>query len=316
MVIPSRQEVHAWATSVEEPPSHVVAVGNVPALVAETDIRDSLRKLLGPDKVWRRGRVYDSTCNRSAILFTVGRDICQEMAANTLVAPECPPEGYPFIYSELPVIREMFSSRGPTQVPEEPSASTWPLPTPVSKAITMAAQSQSYRKLKAFSGVLPTPQGEEGIDLWRENALKVVEEWSCTDTVKRQRIMECLRPPASTIVTIHRDQHPELTALEMVEFLFEAYELAEDEGAIWTKYFNVYQKEGEDVSAFIHRLQLVLGILLNCKLIPASGMDEALHKQYLRGSSPTHPIANMLRSKIMDGGPSMFTELLRQVKMQ
>ncbi|MEE6517572.1 hypothetical protein FKM82_027895 [Ascaphus truei] len=95
--------------------------------------------------------------------------------------------------------------------------------------------------------------------------------------------MECLRPPASIIVTIHRELHPELTPLEMMEFLLDAYGLVDDEGAIWTRYYHLYQKEGEDLSAFIHRLQLVLGILLNRKLIPASGMDEALRKQYLRG---------------------------------
>ncbi|XP_075428343.1 vomeronasal type-2 receptor 116-like [Ascaphus truei] len=127
--------------------------------------------------------------------------------------------------------------------------------------------------------------------------------------------MECLRPPASTIVTIHREQHPELMPLEIVEFLLEAYGLAEYEGAIWKKNYNLYQKEGEDISAFIHRLQLVLETLLNRKLILASGMDEALRKQYLRGSSPTHPIANMLRSTLMEGSPPTFTGLLRKVKI-
>ncbi|XP_075448141.1 uncharacterized protein LOC142490155 [Ascaphus truei] len=102
--------------------------------------------------------------------------------------------------------------------------------------------------------------------------------------------------------------------IDKVEFLTEAYGVAEDDRALWAKYYAITQKDGEDLSAFIHRLQIALGPLLHRKFVLASQMDEYLHKQYLRGSSPNHPIANMIRENLTRGSPPNFTGLLQQVK--
>lgn len=51
----------------------------------------------------------------------------------------------------------------------------------------------SYPRLCLFSGVLPTPCGEEQFDNWLEKAQLMVVESECADIEKRHRLMESLK---------------------------------------------------------------------------------------------------------------------------
>lgn len=70
----------------------------------------------------------------------------------------------------------------------------------VDKCNTAPADTQSYRKLRMFSGVRPTPSGEEEYDAWAEQTMHLLEEWQCSDNVKKQRVVESLKGPAADIV--------------------------------------------------------------------------------------------------------------------
>lgn len=70
----------------------------------------------------------------------------------------------------------------------------------VDKCNTAPADTQSYRKLCVFSGVRPNPNGEEEYDAWAEQTMHLLEEWQCSDNVKKQRIVESLKGPAADIV--------------------------------------------------------------------------------------------------------------------
>lgn len=48
-----------------------------------------------------------------------------------------------------------------------------------------------------FSGVKPIPSGEEDYDAWAEQTMHLLEEWQCSDNVKKQRIVESLKGPAA-----------------------------------------------------------------------------------------------------------------------
>lgn len=58
----------------------------------------------------------------------------------------------------------------------------------------------SYRRLRTFSGLLPTPAGKEQFDHWLGQARLMVEECGCSLKEKRRRLMESLRGPALEIV--------------------------------------------------------------------------------------------------------------------
>lgn len=49
-----------------------------------------------------------------------------------------------------------------------------------------------YRKLRPFSGFIPTPPGEDEYEVWVEQTTHILEEWQCANNVKKQRLVECL----------------------------------------------------------------------------------------------------------------------------
>lgn len=55
----------------------------------------------------------------------------------------------------------------------------------VDKCNTVPADTQGYRKFGLFSGVKPTPNGEEEYDAWAEQTVHLLEEWQCSDNVKK-----------------------------------------------------------------------------------------------------------------------------------
>ncbi|MEE6516869.1 hypothetical protein FKM82_026683, partial [Ascaphus truei] len=331
MALPSRQSVRDWARQQHTPSHRVVAVSQVPISLPLETLQTALRQLPGFSKARLVDVEIDKNPQWNTLLVDCHRDIVlmEPQAPQFLQLPNAPPGGSPLIYPLVepqtevqslnlaitdPVSQEAELLRDMIQNLTEKISQLTPPPSLPSlvEALTLASHSQNCRKLKTFSGVLPTPTGEEGIEPWKEHTTTVMEERSCTEAVKRQRLMECLKPPASTLASIHREQYLDLTSRLIVEFLTEAYGVTEDDGALWAKYYAINQQEGEDLSAFIHRVQIALGPLLHRKVVLASQTDEYLRKQYLQGSSPNHPIANMIRDNLMRGSPPTFTGLLRQ----
>ncbi|XP_075423875.1 modulator of apoptosis 1-like [Ascaphus truei] len=323
MGLPSHQEIHDWARQMRMPARRAVAVTRVPMALPLETLKTALQQLPGFAKARLVDVLIDQDAKWNTLLVDCRRDlvVLEPAVPHYLPLPNAPPGGSPFVYPlRDPPVGELddddptlpFAHYPASEAASCRSESSFPgssasaeagarsdmlqklndkidqLTTPTSlpplvEALTLATHAQSYRKLKAFSGTLPVPMGEDGIDPWKEHTRGVMEEWSCTDVVKRQRLMECLRPTASTLISIHREQYPDLTSRMMIEFLVEAYSAKEDDGALWAKYYAISQKEGEDLSVYIHRVQISLGPLLHHKYVTASQMDEYLRKQYLRG---------------------------------
>uniref|UniRef100_A0A671KR63 Paraneoplastic antigen Ma-like C-terminal domain-containing protein n=1 Tax=Sinocyclocheilus anshuiensis TaxID=1608454 RepID=A0A671KR63_9TELE len=61
-------------------------------------------------------------------------------------------------------------------------------------------ESHSYCRLRVFSGITPTPMGEEQVEYWLEQATVMIEGSDCPEKEKRRRIIESLRDPALEIV--------------------------------------------------------------------------------------------------------------------
>ncbi|XP_075449165.1 paraneoplastic antigen Ma2 homolog [Ascaphus truei] len=287
MTLASRQSVGEWARQMQTPARRMVAVSQVPMAWPLETLQTALRQLQGFSKARLVDVLIDQDAKWNTLLVDCRRDlvVLEPSVPQYIQLPNSPPGGSPFVYPlrDIPTdvlgedchtpasanypasdpgsCRSEFSYPG-SSASEEAGlcrgmlqklndkvgqlASPPSLP-PLVEALTLATQSQNYRKLKAFYGALPVLAGEDGIDPWKEHTRGVMEEWSCTNAVKCQCIMECLRPPASTLVSIHREQHPDLTSRMIVEFLTEAYCVAEDDGALWAKYYAINQKEGEDL---------------------------------------------------------------------
>ena len=78
------------------------------------------------------------------------------------------------------------------------------------------AESHSYRRLRVFSGITPTPMGEEQVEYWIEQATMMVEGSDCPEKEKRRRIIESLRGPALEIVRSLRFSNPEVDSAKYI----------------------------------------------------------------------------------------------------
>ncbi|XP_075449261.1 paraneoplastic antigen Ma2 homolog [Ascaphus truei] len=350
---PSRSEVYDWAMELQVPPLHTLAVRRAPADTPSSAIQMALRQHpniwdAAKIKVLERRKDADQEC--CSVLVSIGQDITEDRDPSSLLLARPTGSCCIVVYPELPIKSELSSSHTNLQ---EVALHTSPSPPesycvgcrdaltdyspPLSIAsssskrgddIRMLAQAilqmgpsksetpapQQYRKLKIFSGTMPTPTGEEAFEVWREYTSQVLEEWTCSESVKRQRIMECLRPPASTTIQMCKDQHADVTAHQMLKTLVRAYGRTEDIRQLMKRYYNLCQKEGEDLSDFLQRIQAVLWELRKRKRITATEVDEYRRAQFLSGALPTHPIVLMMRRSLMRGDPPSWEELMNEIK--
>lgn len=112
-------------------------------------------------------------------------------------------------------------------------------------------ESHPYRRLRTFSGVIPTPAGEEVLDTWLEQARLLVDEGECSDKEKRRRILESLKGPALEIIQAVRLTQPDASSqdyIEAIETIFGSVESAED---LYLSFRALHQQPGEHLSEFL-----------------------------------------------------------------
>ncbi|XP_075453848.1 paraneoplastic antigen Ma2 homolog [Ascaphus truei] len=333
------------------PPLHTLAVGQVPVGTPSSDMQvalrqyPNLRRALKIKKVLCRRKDADKVW--CSVLVNVGHVITEDEGPNALWLSGELSSRCPVIYPEMPVKSEPSSSHTnltevdmklspifPGRFCEDDRSTVYDYNCGLSVGspgsgqmgdIQLLAQAihrleaakpesslqSPYRKLKIFSGVIPTPTGEEAFEVWKDYTLQVLDEWACPNHVKRQRIMECLRPPASTVIKMFKDQHSEATAAQIMESLNRIYGREVDKGELISKYYLLRQKEGEDLSDFINRIQLVLWA---GDAIKASEVNEYRRDQFLLGATPTHHIVGMIRSSLLKSEPPTLEDLLAEVK--
>lgn len=115
----------------------------------------------------------------------------------------------------------------------------------VDKCNTTSADSQSYRKLRMFSGIKPTPSGEEEYDAWAEQTAHLLEEWQCSDNTKKQRIVKSLKGRAADIVRFLRVQKPTATSYDYMQALETAFGTTESTSDLLVKFSHTYQNVGK-----------------------------------------------------------------------
>ncbi|CAH2281972.1 paraneoplastic antigen Ma1 homolog [Pelobates cultripes] len=170
----------------------------------------------------------------------------------------------------------------------------------LSEAIVTANHTHSYHKLKVFSGNQPVPAGEEPFEVWKDNAMQLLEEWSCTDTIKKQRLVESLRFPATDMIRLYKGVNGQATAHDYLQVLQDAYGKSEDLDDLLVKFLTTKQKEHEKATDYINRLQLSLGKLFHKGAVTAPELDARLSKQIQRGGLTNNPVMILLRAKLDD----------------
>lgn len=150
--------------------------------------------------------------------------------------------------------------------------------------ITPAAEAQGIRKLRTFSGVIPTPSGEDEYDTWAEQTSHILEEWQCTDSLKKQKLVECLRGPASDIVRFVKIEKPSATCSDYLSALEMAFGNTESASDLLVRFKSTFQQEGEKLSAYILKLDKLLHVVLRKNGIEHSDMNRLRIQQIIRGA--------------------------------
>uniref|UniRef100_A0A674DHB6 CCHC-type domain-containing protein n=1 Tax=Salmo trutta TaxID=8032 RepID=A0A674DHB6_SALTR len=184
----------------------------------------------------------------------------------------------------------------------------------VEKCNNVPSETQSYRKLRMFSGVKPTPSGEEEYDAWAEQTTHFLEEWQCADNVKKQRIIESLKGPAADIVRFFKTGNPHATAIEYMKALETAFGTTESAPDLMVRFRNTFQNEGEKLSAYLLRLDKLLHAVYRKGGIELSEMNRTRIGQIVRGASSHDMVALRIRMTYKLREPPTFTELMQEVR--
>uniref|UniRef100_A0A8C2ZR72 CCHC-type domain-containing protein n=1 Tax=Cyclopterus lumpus TaxID=8103 RepID=A0A8C2ZR72_CYCLU len=158
----------------------------------------------------------------------------------------------------------------------------------VEKCQATPADSLGYRKLRLFSGIKPTPLGEEEYDSWAEQTTRMLDEWQCSDVIKKQRVAESLKGPAADIVRGAAD--------------------------LMGKFRTTFQRGGEKLSAYLLRLDKLLHAVHRRGGMEVADMNQVRIEQVARGALSNDFAALRIRLTYKLKPPPSFTELLRDIR--
>lgn len=180
--------------------------------------------------------------------------------------------------------------------------------------VATPAEVPGYRKLRTFSGVTPTPSGEDEYEAWAEQTTHILEEWQCSDNIKKQRLVECLRGPAADIVRFEKIANPTASSSDYLSALETAFGTTESAADLMVRFRSTFQNEGEKLSAYILRLDKLLHSVLRKRGIMISEMNQLRMQQIIRGALPTDMVALRFRMTHKLCDPLSFTDLLKEVR--
>ncbi|XP_056157103.1 paraneoplastic antigen Ma1 homolog [Lampris incognitus] len=178
------------------------------------------------------------------------------------------------------------------------------------------SESRGYRRLRTFSGTVPTPAGEESFDHWMEQAYLMVEESDCAPKEKRRRIMESLKGQALEVVRAVRLSEPDITPEKCSEALESAFGLAESGDDLYFAFRLQRQQYGEKLSDFLRQLERTLSKVVQRGGLPASNMDRARVVQLLKGAVDADLMMIQLRLRERRDNPPTFLDLLREIRTE
>ncbi|XP_069836043.1 paraneoplastic antigen Ma1 homolog [Dendropsophus ebraccatus] len=194
----------------------------------------------------------------------------------------------------------------PPRVTAEETPTTYVLVAAMERLVGQFAKmnpEENYRRLRTFSGLVPTPAGEEGYETWRDVALQYLEEWQCSDAVKRQRIVESLKGPAMEIVQAAWRGKPQVTSQDYMTALEDAFGSPEDATDLLYKLRITYQEAGEKMSDYLYRLDKLIYRVVSKGGLDSKEVDNCRLDQMLRGALTNDPIAQRLRCTDRDKIP-------------
>ncbi|XP_043120256.1 paraneoplastic antigen Ma1 homolog [Puntigrus tetrazona] len=328
-------EIIAWCREKNVELDRVLILSKVPTDCDDRVVYDVLDTVLGIGKCKVLDRHSDETKQYQFILIEIACSISEISIPSEIGGPEVGPWYTQVVHvaAETPKQREEeFQSKLISFLQKE-GKSLADIPSVVSPApdlntklvdainslvqtchVASSEERVGYRRLRPFSGFIPTPPGEDEYEVWVEQTTHILEEWQCSDNIKKQRLVECLRGPAGDIVRFEKTGNPTATFSDYLSVLESTFGTTEDAADLMLRFRSTYQNEGEKLSAYILRLDRMLHSMLRKKGIEYSALNHLRMRQIVRGALSSDLVAMRLRMTHKLCAPPSFNELMKEVR--
>ncbi|XP_049320366.1 60S ribosomal protein L38 isoform X1 [Astyanax mexicanus] len=198
-------QLHHWCKGEGINPENALLVKDIPDDTEVSFIEETLESVKTLGRVRVRGRMYDPQLESLTVLCE-----CREKVNVKRLPLDVLPSGTDRPWRLVGASAECTTERDkPDGNPVLSQAELTQTCTPdaiiravgelMDKQGRFSGESSAYRRLRMFSGVTPTPLGEEQLDSWLEQARLMVDTCERPDKEKRMRILESLKGPASEI---------------------------------------------------------------------------------------------------------------------
>lgn len=174
----------------------------------------------------------------------------------------------------------------------------------------------NYRRLQTFSGIIPTPPGEEQVDNWIEQARLMVEECDRPDKEKRMKIMESVKGPALEILQAIRFNNPDATPKEYIDVIENTFGTLETGEELYVAFRMLCQHPSEKLSVFLRRMERVLNKVVQKGGLPPASADKARLDQLIKGATRSDMMLLNLRLRERRDQPSTFLQLLNEIRIE
>lgn len=268
-------ELQKWCEEVGVDPAKALILSGVPTGAVVADIVESLECVKVFGRVHYKLRALVSQC-----------DVILCECRNPVDSRTAPPEIYPInggapwkvtLLTHAPTPPEDFTLKLMSLLQNEGKslADLQPLlekstpaqsdPTAIIRAVgellekTMQPPPENaFRRLRIFSGVMPTPAGEETLESWLEQAQLMLDECDGTVKEKKKRIVESVRGPAFEIIQAVRCNDSDARPEEYLAALENAFGITKSGEDLYFAFRSMQQKSGERLSDYLRRLEKAL----------------------------------------------------------
>ncbi|KAL6459408.1 hypothetical protein MHYP_G00328800 [Metynnis hypsauchen] len=301
---------------------HALLVKDIPEDTEVGFIEETLQSIKALGRVRVRGRMYDPQLQSLTVLCE-----CRERVIAKSIPLDVLPE-----HSNKPwrlVWKSVEQTEGLTEQEENVTADTKSTPQICSpEAIIRAVgdlmekqgrfsgESGAFRRLRTFSGVLPTPPGEEQFDSWVEQARLMVETSERRDKEKSLKILESLKGPASEVVQAVRFDNPDASPQEYIDAIEKAFGTSETGEELYFAFRLLCQHPGEKLSEFLRRMERVLNKVVQRGGLSAPAANVARLDQLLKGAMGSDLMLLNLRLRGRRDSPPTFLQLLNEIRLE
>ena len=300
--------------------SHAFVLSGVTEEITDEEVVKVVHQVQAFGQCMLRGRCGDDTSEGQLVLIETESDV-----TSIVVPPQLPASGgggmWAVHVADIKGVKMAAESSLGTDGSKPVAHAPNDLNTALVNAISLlvdkcqrAPDVSSYRKLGSFSGVKPAPHGEDDYEAWAEQTDHMLDEWQCSDVVKKQRIAESLHGPAADIVRALRVTNPQATAADYMAALENAFGTTESAADLMVRFRNTLQCGGEKLSSYLMRLDKLLHAVRRKGGISVDNMNRARIDQVVRGALTEDHVALRLRVMHKLREPPSFLDLLREVR--